>query len=137
MNVAEGNLAKLIIALIIAAVVVVGGTVVTPWSAEYEVKTAAKIACSALIIVKKFKDKDNTWEQTFIKKAQGAGVQLKKGQYLFDMQEVKNEGLWRCRFKAAWRSTTPWLALSGVFPEMPPLVYVNRIDKTFDIMNSY
>ena len=65
------------------------------------------------------------------------GVQLKKGQYLFDLKDVPNEGLWRCRFKAAWRSSTPWLGLSAVFPDLPPLVYVNRIDRTFDIKNSF
>jgi hypothetical protein len=137
MNFAEGNISKLVIGTILTAVVVVVGTWITPWSAEYEVKTAARLACAQLIIVSKYKDPNNPWEESFIRKSMAAGIRLKKGQYLFDIKEVKNEGLWRCHFKAAWRSSTPWMLLSAVFPEVPPLEYVNRIDKNFDIKNSY
>ena len=134
---AESNLSKLVVGTIILVVVVLGGTYLTPWSAEYEVKTAARIACSHLITVAKYNDTKNPWEENFIRKSNAAGVRLKKGQYLFDMKEVKNEGVWRCHFKAAWRSSTPWMLVSAVFPEAPPLEYVNRIDKKFDIPNSF
>ena len=138
MNVAESNLSRLAIALVVTVVVVGVGTFLTPWSAEYEVKTFARIACNDLIKLRKYKlDDKGAWEQQFVRKCIGAGVKLKPNQYAFEVKDVSNEGLWRCRVKVAWRSSTPWLALSAVFPEAPPLEYVNRVDKTYDVMNSF
>ena len=136
MTVAESALSKIIYALLILAVVVGVGSFFEPWTTEYEIKTVSRIACNELIKTKKFKY-ELPWEATFVRKTTAAGVTFRKGQYLFNAEPIQNLRLWRCHFKAAWRSSAPWVLLSALYPAMPPLEYIHRIDTEYDFNDSY
>ncbi len=139
-HVAEGNLAKVIYAVVIFVVVVAVGTFMKPWLDEYEVKTAARIACNEIIKGTRYKlpEQVKNAENTFERKALMAGVHLKTGQsYVFEVSDISNEDLWRCHFKAAWKSSTPLLIVSALYPEAPPIQRVHRLDNTYDTKNSF
>jgi len=124
---AEGPLKKLIVALVIFATVVVIGTYSEPFSAEYEVKTAAKIACNTMVQDAKWTAQPgrNTWETTFVNKARGAGVTLTPEQYAFEIELGRNENV--CKAAVAWRSSTE-LILVGFLLDLPPMKIVHRLD---------
>jgi hypothetical protein len=132
---AEGPLKTLIIILVAAAVALGLYTLWGPYAVEYEVKTAAKIACNAIIQNQKHNQPGSTtWEQTFVTRARVAGVVLKPGQYAF---EVKKDGEnWECAMQVAWRSTTMVPFLSDYFT-IKPLQIVHRIDYTHKVKRSY
>jgi hypothetical protein len=132
---AEGPLKTLIIVLVLGAVALGLYTLSGPYSAEYEVKTAAKVVCNTIIQNHKYNKPDlNNWEQTFVTRARVAGVTLKPGQYAF---EVKKDGEnWECAIQVAWRSTTMVPFLSDYFT-IEPLNIVHRIDYTHKVKRSY
>ncbi len=127
---------KLIFVVLILVVVVGGGTCLQPWTTEYEVKTAAKIACNDYIrVVKGYGDPK--WAEGFVRRASIAGVKLKEGQYAFDFKDNPGASTHRCNYKIAWRSTTPWFGLSDFFPDIPPLRQVHRLDSFHELPKSF
>ena len=123
--------------LLAFALVVVGGTVIDPYAAQYGVKSAAKNACNEHIRrAKGFEQLP--WEEEFRRRARGAGVDLKSPQqYAFRVEEDQAEGRWVCRYKVAWNSTTPWFLLSTVQPELRPLKITHRIDDTHSVSKTW
>ena len=132
---AEGPLKTLVILLVAAAVALGLYTLWEPYSVEYEVKTAAKIACNTIIQNQKHNQAGSTiWEQTFLTRARSVGVILKPGQYAFD---VKKDGEhWACDMQVAWRSTTTVPLLSDFFT-IEPIQIVHRIDYLHKIKRAY
>lgn len=132
---AEGPLKTLIILLVLGVVALGFYTLSIPYSVEYEVKTAAKVACNTIIQNHKHNQPHtNNWEQTFVKRAQVAGVTLKPAQYAF---EVKKDGEnWECAIQVAWRSVTMVPFLSDYFT-IEPLKIVHRIDYTHRVKRAY
>jgi hypothetical protein len=131
-------LKKVVIFLVVLAAGVGIGTYLGPWTAEYDVKTAAKLACNTLIKNAKYNlPDDGKWRSDFERKARTAGVKLTKEQYAFSVERLGNIGFDRCNFKAAWRSTTPWLFVSDFFDGVPPLTLVHRLDTKHDVRLAY
>ena len=118
------------------AVVVLVMTWLTPWTASYEVKTAAKTACNEVIKQKKGYG-DDKWAEVFMRKATAAGVKLKPGQFAFSAELLPNLGINRCHYKIAWKSVTPWVILSDLFDDLPPLTLIYRIDDVHEVNQSF
>ena len=127
---------KLIMVLIAFVFVIAAGTWLGPWTAEYEVKTAAKMSCNDRIKEKQgFGDLKS--DETFIKKANVAGVRLKPGQFAFSVEEKRNLGLWSCHYKVAWKSSSAVFLIGDFLPDVPPLNLVHRLDAFHEIKSSY
>jgi hypothetical protein len=123
---AEGPLKKLIVALVIFVAVVVLGTYSEPFAAEYEIKTAVKIACNTMVQDAKWGQAGrNTWEAPFVNKARSAGVTLTPEQYAFEVELGRNENV--CKAAIAWRSSTEYILVGFLF-DMPPMKIVHRLD---------
>lgn len=123
---------KLVAALIFLVLIILVGTWLTPWTAEYEVKTAAKTACNEVIKTKKGYG-DPKWTERFVRQSSTAGVKLKEGQFAFSAEILPNINKGRCHFKVAWKSVTPWLGVSDFFDDVPPLTMIHRLDAVHEI----
>jgi len=132
---AEGPLKVLIFILVAAAVALGLYTLSGPYGAEYDVKSGAKVVCNTIIQNHKYNQPNvNNWEKTFVTRARVAGVNLKPGQYAFD---VKKDGEnWECAIQVAWRSTTMVPILSDYFA-IQPLQIIHRIDYVHKVKRSY
>lgn len=132
---AEGPLKKLIFVLVAFAAVVVLGTYSEPFSAEYEIKTAAKVACNTMVQDAKWKEEvRNTWEKPFVMKARTAGVTLTPEQYAFEITTGRNENV--CKAAIAWRSSTPFILVGFLF-DLPPMKIVHRLDINHTVKSKY
>jgi hypothetical protein len=132
---AEGPLKTLIILLAVFALFIVLGTYSEPFSSEYEVKTAAKIACNTMVRDPNRQDPSrNIWEKPFVQKARAAGVTLTPEQYAFDLSMNRNENI--CKAAIAWRSSTPYI-LVGFVLDLPPMNIVHRLDINHTVKARY
>jgi hypothetical protein len=128
---AEGPLKNIIIILIVAVVALAAITYSEPFGTEYEVKTAAKVACNQLVQDHIYKTPEKrSWEQPFLQRTRAAGVQLKKEQYSFVATLTKQMNT--CHAQIAWRSVTP-VAFIGDILGLPPLVIVHRINMKHEV----
>jgi hypothetical protein len=132
---AEGPLKTVVFLLVVFAAVVVLGTYSEPFAAEYEVKTAAKIACNTMVRDPNRQDPSrNIWEKPFLLKARTAGVTLTPEQYAFDLTMNRNENV--CKAAIAWRSSTEFILVGFLF-EMPPMKIVHRLDINHTVKAKY
>ena len=127
---------KIILILVVAALVIAAATYLGPWATEYEVKTAARIACNDLILEKRTGSTGKALEG-FVRKSSTAGVKLKEGQYAFSLEESKGERLWRCHYKVAYKSSTPVFLIADFFTDVPPFTLVHRIDAVHEVRSTY
>jgi hypothetical protein len=134
---ADGNLAKLVLLLGAFAVVVVIGTIMPPYIAQYEVKQAAKLTCNAFI--RGASDINApAWREDFVRKARAADVFLKsEQQYLFKLEKQHEQNRWHCSFKVAWNSETPVFLVGQFFGDVPPVKITHRVDDAHDVPLSY
>ncbi len=135
---AEGPLKKLLVALGVFAVLVLVGTWLEPFSAEYEVKTAAKIACNDFMAIKRSNTPNapGTWEAKFLQQSRKAGVLLNSDQYDFQAGDISNRQEIKCHFIIAWRSVTPLLLIGELFA-LPPMTLVHRLDYVHAVKRNF
>lgn len=135
MHVANGPLKTILILAVVLVVVVLGGTYFPgPFSAEYEVKTAARIACNEMLRARQEPEAVQRAKDKFVLKAGAASVRLAPEQYLFEMSTVGEN--YECHFVAKWRSTTE-IFLVGYLFSIPPLQLVHHIDMVHKVLRKY
>jgi len=135
---AEGPLKKLIFILVVFVVVVLVGTWLEPFAAEYEVKTAAKIACNDYMAMMRSNtpNANRQWETRFVQSARRAGVALKNDQYDFQAGNIADRQEITCRFIVAWRSVTPIILVGDVLG-LPPMSLVHRLDYVHKVKRNF
>lgn len=130
---AEGPLKTTIIIVLVLAVVIAVGTYMDAFTRTYEVKTAARIACNELATEKRYQ-RPTKWEDTFVRAANAAGVQLKPGQYDFKMSLTVEQNI--CEVKVAWRETMPIFLISDAL-DIEPISFVQRLDQKHAVKASW
>lgn len=135
MSTANGPLKSLAIFAVVSTVVILGGTYFPgPFTAEYEVKTAAHVACNDYINIVRFKRPDDRgWQRNFTALAGKAGVRLSEEQ--FDFKVVEGVEL-ECHFRAKWRSQTD-IILIGDILGIPPIKLIHDLDMVHKVRRKY
>ena len=111
-------------------------TYLEPWTAQYEVKMAAKIACNTAA-KGRVPMAGSQWEKDFVNAARRAGVKLTPRQYLFEVKRDPQNQLWRCRAQVAWKSVTSPAIIGDVLQEVPPLTLTHRLDFEHEVRDHY
>ncbi|HEY1099603.1 MAG TPA: hypothetical protein VGF99_11780 [Myxococcota bacterium] len=133
--IAEGPLKKLLFIIVAFALVILVGTWLEPFTAEYEVKTAGKIACNSILQNIRYNEPHRReWEATFVQKARVAGVMLTNEQYNFEPGTAYDD--MTCHFVVAWRSTTPLIFIGDLF-DLPPMKLLHRLDYVHKVKKNW
>ena len=133
---AEGPLKKLIFVVVAFVVVIAVGTYLIPFAAEYEVKTAAKVACNDYRLVSRAGNvNDRSWEKKFLDRARVAGVQLRDDQYNFTLSTDLGDAT--CRIQIKWIDKTTAILIGDIVTEIPPLTLLHSIDYLHRVKKNY
>jgi len=133
---AEGPLKKLVFFLVALVVVIAVGTYLIPFSAEYEVKTAAKVACNEYRMSARGGNADDrSWETKFVARARVAGVQLREDQYNFTLSNDFDDAT--CRIQIKWIDKTTAILIGDIVTELPPLTILHSIDYVHRVKKKY
>ena len=130
----EGPLKTLLLSLTALALVILVGTFIGPLLTEYEVKTAARIACNDYRKELRAGEDKHEWEKTFVGAARRAAVQLQSNQYDFELggdSEVHT-----CRIRVKWFENVPVFLLSDA-TDIKPIKYLHSIDYTHSVKRKY
>lgn len=120
-EIAHGLLRNLFIFTLVAGAVIGGGTYLEPWAQEYEVKTAISMTCSDLMKVRHVGPANEEQRESLLGRLRRAQVKFKPENVALSGGTNKQAGKLTCDGKVVYDTSTPWLAITTIKPDLPPL----------------
>lgn len=130
----EGPLKTLLLLLATCVGIIAVATFLTPFSTEYEIKTAAKVACNEYAQEVRYKYPTG-WEDKFLRRASVAGVKLGPSQYNFEVEEDNVSMI--CNAEIKYRTSTTAAFIGDIVTEIPPLVQIRHIKFRHSVAKKY
>jgi hypothetical protein len=130
----EGPLKTLLLSLTALTLVVLVGSFVGPFTTEYEVKTAARVACNEYRQAVRSNSDTRDWEKTFINGARQAGVQLGPNQYSFELGNDYEYAT--CKIRVKWFEQVPLFLIADA-TDIKPIKYLHDINYEHRVRKKY
>ncbi len=130
----EGPLKTLLLLLTSLGLVIVVGTVVGPFATEYEVKTAARVACNEYRSAVRGNADTRSWETSFVSAAQRAGVTLGPNQHRFELGDDNEYAT--CKIRVKWFEEVPVFLLADAI-DLKPIKYLHDINYLHRVRKKY
>jgi hypothetical protein len=118
---ARGTIGKLIGALVIGAAVVGIGTYMEPWAQEYEVKTALSLTCADMMKFRNLGPMPDDIREQLYGRLRRAQVKAKPEAVTLSNAHVVAQQKFVCESKVVYDTVTPWLGITMLKPDIPPL----------------
>lgn len=134
-EIARGNIAKLIGAIVIAAVVIGVGTYLTPWAQEYEVRTALNLTCADMMRLRLEGAMPEDTKAQLKSRLNRAEVKVKDGGMTVANKHVP--GKFICEGKVVYDTSTPWIGITVLKPDIKPLKLHHVVVVKKDIADSW
>jgi hypothetical protein len=130
----EGPLKVLLLSLTALALIIVVGTFVGPFATEYEVKTAARMACNEYRNAVRANSDTRSWETSFVAAARRAGVTLAHNQYKLVLGNDYDYAT--CDIRVKWFEQVPVFLLADA-TDIKPIKYLHDINYTHRVRKKY
>jgi hypothetical protein len=130
----EGPLKTLLLLIAACVGIITAATFLTPFGTEYEIKTAAKVACNEYAQEVRYKTPMG-WEAKFLRRASAAGVKLEPSQYKFEVEQDNVAMI--CNAEIKYRTSTTAAFIGDIVTEIPPLVQIRHIKFRHSVAKKY